>query len=113
MSDEPPRKRMVRLPTHGDDNARATPARLKSYLAAFDPTFVGVTGSQAQIDALLKSYGISATKRVVPGHPMKYFMGHSSYLYFIDRKGMQRALMPFGRPSDEMVHDLKLLLQQQ
>lgn len=30
MSDEPPRKRMVRLPTHGDDNARATPARLKS-----------------------------------------------------------------------------------
>jgi 23S rRNA (uridine2552-2'-O)-methyltransferase len=30
MSEEPPRKRMVRLPTHGDDNARATPARLKS-----------------------------------------------------------------------------------
>ncbi len=30
MSEDPPRKRMVRLPTHGDDNARATPARLKS-----------------------------------------------------------------------------------
>lgn len=30
MSEDPPRKRMVKLPTHGDDNARATPARLKS-----------------------------------------------------------------------------------
>ena len=31
MSDEePPRKRMVRVPTRGDDNARATPARLKT-----------------------------------------------------------------------------------
>ena len=28
--EEPPRKRMVRLPTRGDDNARATPARLKT-----------------------------------------------------------------------------------
>ena len=32
MSDDPPRKRMVRLPTSGDDNARATPARLKTAL---------------------------------------------------------------------------------
>ncbi len=28
--EEPPRKRMVRTPTRGDDNARATPARLKT-----------------------------------------------------------------------------------
>lgn len=30
MSDEPPRKRMVRLPTSGSDEARAKPARLKT-----------------------------------------------------------------------------------
>ena len=29
-NEEPPRKRMVRIPTRGDDNARATPARLKT-----------------------------------------------------------------------------------
>ena len=93
------------------DPARDKPARLKKYLSVFDPSFIGVTGSQAQIDALLKSYGISAAKRVAGGDAKNYFMSHSSYLYFIDRKGMQRAMMPFGRPSDEMVHDLKLLLQ--
>ena len=93
------------------DPARDPPARLKTYLATFDPTFIGVSGSQAQIDALLKAYGISAAKRVPGGDASRYFMSHSSYLYFIDRKGMQRAMMPFGRPSDEMVHDLKLLLK--
>ena len=36
-------------------------------------------------------------------------MGHSSYLYFIDKKGMLRALMPFGRPADELVHDVNVL----
>ena len=93
------------------DPARDDAARLRTYLKPFDPTFVGVTGSQAQIDALLKSYGISAKKRMVEGSKSDYTMHHSSYLYFIDRKGMQRSMMPFGRPADDIAHDLRLLLE--
>jgi protein SCO1 len=93
------------------DPARDSAERLRTYLKPFDPTFIGITGTQRQIDALLKSYGISATRRPVEGSKTDYTMHHSSYLYFIDRQGMQRALMPFGRPADDMVHDLKLLLQ--
>jgi protein SCO1/2 len=93
------------------DPARDTAARLRTYLAPFDPSFVGITGSQKQIDGLLKDYGISATRRPVDGSKTDYTMHHSSYLYFIDRKGMQRALMPFGRPADDIVHDLQLLLK--
>ena len=93
------------------DPARDTVARLRTYLAPFDPSFVGVTGSQQQINKLLKDYGISATKRMVDGSKTDYTMHHSSYLYFIDRAGMQRALMPVGRPADDMAHDLRLLLQ--
>lgn len=92
------------------DPARDNANHLRTYLAAFDPSFIGVTGSRQQIDALLKSYGISATKRMVEGSKTDYTMHHSSYLYFIDRKGMQRALMPFGRPAADMVHDLTILL---
>ena len=94
------------------DPARDNAARLRTYLAPFDPSFIGVTGSQKQIDALLKDYGISASKRMVEGSKTDYTMHHSSYLYFIDRKGMQRALMPFGRSADDFVHDLQLLLKQ-
>jgi protein SCO1 len=94
------------------DPLRDTPAKLKAYLSNFDPTFIGVSGTPAQIEAMLKSYGISATKKMVEGSKTDYTMHHSSYLYFIDRKGMQRALMPFGRPPAEIVHDLTLLLKQ-
>ena len=93
------------------DPARDTAPHLREYLAKFDPSFVGLTGSQAQIDAVLKAYGISATRKMIDGSKTDYTMHHSSYLYFVDRQGMLRALMPFGRPADEMVHDATLLLQ--
>ncbi|HEU4843155.1 MAG TPA: SCO family protein [Burkholderiaceae bacterium] len=93
------------------DPARDDAARLRNYLKPFDPGIAGLTGSGAQIDAVLKAYGISATRRPIDGSATDYTMHHSSYLYFIDRKGMQRALMPFGRPVDDIVHDLALLLK--
>ena len=91
------------------DPERDTPARLKTYLAQFDKSFVGITGTPEQLAAIRKDYGITATKHPVGDSKTEYQMGHSSYLYFIDKKGMLRALMPFGRPSDEIVHDVNLL----
>jgi protein SCO1/2 len=35
---------------------------------------------------------------------------HSSYLYFVDRQGSLRGLMPFGRTADDIVHDARILL---
>lgn len=93
------------------DPERDSASHLKTYLAQFDPSFIGISGTPAQLAALLKSYGISATKRLAEGSTTDYTMGHSSYLYFIDRKGMQRALMPFGRPAADIAHDLAILLK--
>jgi protein SCO1/2 len=92
------------------DPERDTPARLKSYLAQFDKSFIGLTGTPEQMAAIRKDYGITATRFPAPAGQEGYQMGHSSYLYFVDRKGMLRALMPFGRPADEVVHDVNLLL---
>ena len=91
------------------DPERDTPARLKSYLAQFDKGFIGLTGTPEQMAAIRKDYGITATKFPAPEGQSGYQMGHSSYLYFIDKKGMLRALMPFGRPADEIVHDVNVL----
>jgi protein SCO1/2 len=93
------------------DPARDSATRLRGYLAQFDPGFIGVTGSAGQVDAVLKAYGIAATKKMVEGSKTEYTMHHSSYLYFVDRRGMLRALMPFGRPAAEIAHDARLLLR--
>jgi protein SCO1/2 len=91
------------------DPERDDVPRMRQYLAAFDPSFMGGTGSAPQLAAVRKDYGISAS-RIPSGD--SYLMSHSSFVYLIDRSGKLRALMPFGHPATDYVHDLKLLLAQ-
>ena|SRR5689334_3642750 len=91
------------------DPERDTAAQMKKYLAAFDATFVGGVGTRAEIDLAQKSYGISSSKKVNPDG--SYTIGHSSSIYIIDRAGGLRAVMPYGHPVDDFVHDLKILLR--
>jgi protein SCO1 len=95
------------------DPQRDTAPKLKAYLEQFDKSFVGLTGTEEQMAAIRKAYGISATKKMIEGSKTEYTMGHSSYLYFIDPQGRLRALMPFGRPADDIVHDVTLLARGQ
>lgn len=91
------------------DPERDTAGHLAAYLAQFDKSFIGLTGTPAQMAAIRKDFGITATRFADPAGDGGYQMGHSSYLYFIDKKGMLRAMMPFGRPADELVHDVRVL----
>ena len=93
------------------DPERDSAAKLRDFLNNFDSTFVGVTGTPGQLAAVRKDYGITATKHVYGKGKDDYSMDHSSYLYFIDREGKLRALMPFGRPPKDIAHDLQLLLK--
>jgi protein SCO1 len=89
------------------DPERDNAERLKQYLAAFDPTFVGGTGTAAQMAAVRTSYGVTAEKL---GTGRDYAVAHSSYVYLITREGKLRALMPFGHKADDYVHDISMLL---
>ena len=91
------------------DPQRDDAARLKKYLGSFDPTFVGGTGTEQQLAAVRKDYGISAQKQVLGD---SYSYAHSSFTYLIDRSGRILALMPYGHSPDDYVHDLTLLLKE-
>lgn len=93
------------------DPERDTPERMRNYLRAFDPTFIGATGTPQQMARVRQDYGITATKKMIDGSKTDYTVGHSSYLYFVDRKGSLRALLPFGRTAADVVHDATLLLK--
>lgn len=91
------------------DPERDTAERMKRWVENFDPTFIGGVGNRADIDAAQKSYGISSSKQVHANG--SYTIGHSSSIYMIDRSGGLRAVMPYGHPVDDFVHDLKILLR--
>jgi len=91
------------------DPERDDAAQMRKFLGSFDPSFVGGVGTRAQIEVAEKSYGISVSKNVNPDG--SYTIGHSSSIYLIDRGGGLRAVMPYGHPADDFVHDLKILLR--
>ena len=91
------------------DPERDDATQLKTYLSHFNNAFIGGTGTDAQLAAVRKDYGIAAEK--VAGPDGSY--NHSSFIYLIDRAGRLRALMPFGHVADDYVHDVRILLAEQ
>ena len=91
------------------DPERDDAAHMRDYLKAFDPSFVGATGTPATLAAVRQKYGITAIKR---GTGRDYVMAHTSSIFLIDRAGKLRALMPFGHDGADFAHDIKLLLVQ-
>jgi protein SCO1/2 len=91
------------------DPERDVAERMKNYLGAFDPTFVGGTGTAERLSAVRKDYGVFAEKKP---QGTDYTVAHSSFAYLIDRSGSLRALMPYGHGPDDYVHDLQILLNE-
>ena len=92
------------------DPERDNPERLRTYLASFDPAFVGATGSSEQLGKVRQAYGITATKKAMPSDPNDYYVDHSSFVYLIDREGRICAMMPYGHSADDFAHDFAILL---
>lgn len=91
------------------DPQRDVPERLQKFLGSFDNTFIGGTGTEAQLAAVRKEYGVTARK--IP-YQQSYTYAHSSFTYLIDREGRIRALMPYGHSADDYVNDLTILLKE-
>jgi protein SCO1/2 len=67
------------------DPARDTPSVLKTYLAAFGPQFVGLTGKPSDIANVAHAYRVYYAKHPLAGG--NYAMDHSSVIYLIDPNG--------------------------
>jgi protein SCO1/2 len=67
------------------DPDRDTPAQMKAYIQSFDPRFVALTGSAAQIATAAGEYRVYYRKE--PEQDGSYTMDHSSVIYLMARDG--------------------------
>lgn len=91
------------------DPERDSAERMQAYLRGFDPSFVGGTGTPTQLAGVRKNYGVMAERKSVGD---SYTVGHSSSVYLIDRDGLLRGMMPYGRLPEDYVHDVRALLSE-
>lgn len=98
------------------DPGRDTPERATSYARGFDPEFVGVTGTDAEIAAVASSFGIFyARAEADPGTPGDgaddyYLVDHSATVLVLDREGSIRLLWSGEVTAEEMASDLSWLV---
>lgn len=93
------------------DPERDTPDLMQRYLAAFNPTFLGLNGDRAVLEQVYKDYGVTVIKRELPNSGLGYTIDHSGYIYAIDQVGNWRLLWAHGTPVDDIVSDVQALLR--
>jgi len=93
------------------DPAHDTPAVLATYVASFHPRLVGLTGSQAEIDAVAKAYRVYVKKVPDPKSTAGYTMDHSSIIYVMGPDGSYRAHFTHATSPEVMAERLSGMLQ--
>jgi protein SCO1/2 len=80
------------------DPARDTPRLVGSYVHAFDPDFIGLTGDNQAITRLAKEFGVAVSKVDLPGGD--YTMDHSAVVFLLNEHAQIAAIFtpPFDTP---------------
>jgi protein SCO1/2 len=91
------------------DPERDTPARLAAYLAHFNPSFLGLTGTPDEIATTAASDGIYY-RNYEGTTTTSYVVDHTSMVIVVDEQGFVRLLFPFGMPAQAMADDLAAAL---
>lgn len=93
------------------DPERDTQERLKAYLANFDPSFVGLTGSLSELEKVWKAYGVYQAKQDT-GSAAGYLVDHTARTYAIDKNGDLRLTYPFEMERQALLKDVRHLVQE-
>jgi len=91
------------------DPERDTQEVLAQFVPGFDPRFIGLRGTVAEVAANLSEYKVYAAKVSEPGKS-GYTMDHSAGLYVFDKTGAPRIYLGYGEKPANIAHDLQLLL---
>lgn len=109
------------------DPIRDTPEILKSYVTHFDEDFLGVSGDQNQIDQLVKDFGayyervmysdngeliLIPNYEKIPPEAMEngYSINHTAWVYLVNPGGQIHAGFPAPHKPNDMLEDIKLLV---
>jgi protein SCO1/2 len=92
------------------DPERDTPEKLGTYLEHFNPDFLGMTGTQEEIDNAAALYGVFFQKHEGT-EATGYLVDHTASLMILDEEGHLKLIFPFGTSGNDIADDLSYLLR--
>jgi protein SCO1/2 len=104
-------KRQVQVAMITVDPTRDTEELMADYMGHFDPSFLGLSGTEEEIASVTKDYGVYYEKQE-GGTETDYLVNHTASVFAIDKAGYLRLLYPFGTPGEDIASDLRLLISE-
>ena len=90
------------------DPDRDTPERVQEYVSRFNPSFIGLSGTAAELEKIWADYDIF---REIVQSDAGVIVNHTARTILIDKDVAMRLSYGFGTPVDDIVHDLELILK--
>lgn len=90
------------------DPERDTPKVLQDYVERFSPRIVGLTGSETQLQSVVKAFHVSARRQAPNGSG--YLIDHSSLLYFMDGHNHLVGMIPVDASAHQIASELRRFL---
>lgn len=93
------------------DPARDSSKILRSWLDHFDKRFIGLTGSEAAIEAAQRSAGLPPARRAVLANG-DYEVGHASFVLAYTKDNLAHLIYPGGVTQEDWARDLPRLVKE-
>jgi protein SCO1/2 len=93
------------------DPARDSATVLRSWLDNFDQHFIGLTGSQAAIEAAQRAAGIPPAKKAMLANG-NYEVGHAAVVFAYSKDNLAHLIYPSGMTLEDWAHDLPYLVNE-
>jgi len=90
------------------DPDRDTSEKVQEYVARFNPSFIGLSGSTDELQKIWDDYGIF---RETVQSDAGVIVNHTARTILMDKDIKMRLSYSFGTPVEDIVHDLELLLK--
>ena len=93
------------------DPERDTPTRLGLHVDAFEPDFVGLTGPQADLEAVYDIFDVYYEKDTSSRSALGYLVSHTATTFVLDPQGRWRLKESYGTLAEDLVHDIRQLME--
>ncbi|MCL4275446.1 MAG: SCO family protein [Anaerolineales bacterium] len=92
------------------DPQRDTSEAVQGYVERFNPSFLGLSGTQDELEPIWSGYGVF--REVVEGtSETNYIINHTARVTLIDQDGNMRLTYGFQTPPEDIAHDIRILLK--
>jgi protein SCO1 len=93
------------------DPERDTAERLGRHVQAFNPDFVGLTGTPEQLRAVYDVFGVFYEVDTSSQSALGYLVNHTATTFVVDAEGVWRLRETYGTLAEDIAHDVRQLLK--